>query len=67
MDKLLAKNTFYDELASEYDEMISFETAIDKKKILLQTFINQNSKNAADIGCGSGVDSIALSLSGIFL
>jgi glycine/sarcosine N-methyltransferase len=65
VDKLLAKNTFYDELASEYDEMISFKTAIDKKKILLKTFINQNSKTAADIGCGSGVDSIALSLSGL--
>jgi glycine/sarcosine N-methyltransferase len=45
--------------------MISFETAVDKKKILLKTFINQNSKSAADIGCGSGVDSIALSLSGL--
>ena len=65
MNKLLAKKTFYDELASEYDEMISFETAIEKKKILLKTFINQNSKSAADIGCGSGVDSIALSLSGL--
>ena len=65
MNKLPAKKTFYDELASEYDEMISFETAVDKKKILLKTFIKQNSKSAADIGCGSGVDSIALSLSGL--
>jgi glycine/sarcosine N-methyltransferase len=65
VDKFLSNNTFYDEIASEYDEMISFETAIDKKKIFLKTLINQNSKTAADIGCGSGVDSIALSLSGL--
>jgi glycine/sarcosine N-methyltransferase len=65
VNKLLARKNFYDELASEYDEMISFETAIEKKKILLKSFINQNSKSAADIGCGSGVDSIALALSGL--
>ncbi len=65
MEKLADNNTFYDDIAAEYDEMISYHTAIDKKKNILKRFINQNTKTAADIGCGSGVDSIALSTMGI--
>ena len=65
MEKLLDNNTFYDELASDYDEMISFDTAVEKKKNILRNFINPDTKSAADIGCGSGIDSIALSLSGM--
>jgi len=65
MDKLITNNSFYDEIATEYDEMISFESAVEKKKNLLKNFINQNVKTAADIGCGTGVDSVALRLNGL--
>lgn len=65
MDKMLPNNTFYDELAADYDEMISFGNAIEKKKTLLKSFVNDDIKSAADIGCGSGVDSIALALLGV--
>ena len=60
MEKLLHNNTFYDELAFNYDEMISFDKAVEKKKTLFKNFIKPEMKYAADLGCGSGVDSIAL-------
>ena len=60
MEKLLHNNTFYDGLAANYDEMISFEKAVEKKKKLLKDIIKPEMKYAADLGCGSGVDSIAL-------
>jgi ubiquinone/menaquinone biosynthesis C-methylase UbiE len=62
---ILPNNAFYDELASDYDEMISFEKSVEKKKNLFKNFLSSEMKSAADIGCGSGVDSIALSLSGL--
>jgi len=65
MNNLLPINSFYDELAIGYDEMISFDNTIQKKKKLLKTFINLKTKTAADIGCGTGVDSIALALNGL--
>lgn len=65
MDKLIANSSFYDEIALDYDGMISFESAIEKKKNLLKNFIDQNVKTAADIGCGTAVDSIALTLNGL--
>ena len=63
MKNILPNNAFYDELASDYDDMISFETAVEKKKNILKNFLSSEMKSAADIDCGSGVDSIALSLS----
>lgn len=65
MDKLIANSSFYDEIASDYDEMISFESAVGKKKTLLKNLIDPTVKTVADIGCGTGVDSIALSLNGL--
>ena len=65
MDKMLPNNTFYDELAADYDEMISFDSAVGKKKTLLKSFVIAEMKSAADIGCGSGVDSIALASLGL--
>ncbi|HEY6437773.1 MAG TPA: class I SAM-dependent methyltransferase, partial [Ignavibacteriaceae bacterium] len=65
MENLLPNNTFYNELAIDYDEMISFDSAVEKKKNLLKNFINQKTMAAADIGCGSGVDSIALAQLGV--
>ena len=38
MDKLIANSSFYDEIASEYDKMISFESAVEKKKVCLKIF-----------------------------
>lgn len=65
MEKNLPNKVFYDELASDYDNMISFEKAVENKKKLFKNFIKPEMKFAADIGCGSGVDSIALSSLGL--
>ena len=62
---MLSNNGFFDELASDYDEMVSFEKAVENKKRLLKNFITPEMKYAADLGCGSGVDSIALTSSGL--
>ena len=65
MEKILPNKVFYDELASDYDNMISFEKAVENKKKLLKNFVTAEMKSAADIGCGSGVDSIALASLGL--
>ena len=65
MEKLITNSSFYDEIAPDYDEMISFESAVEKKKTLIKNLIDPSVKTAADIGCGTGVDSIALSLNGL--
>ena len=65
MEKNLPNKVFYDELASDYDNMISFEKAVENKKKLLKNFVTDEMKSAADIGCGSGVDSISLSSLGL--
>jgi ubiquinone/menaquinone biosynthesis C-methylase UbiE len=65
MEIILPNNNFYDELASDYDDMISFEKSVENKKKQLKNFLTSEIKSAADIGCGSGVDSIALTLLGV--
>jgi ubiquinone/menaquinone biosynthesis C-methylase UbiE len=65
MNNLLSNNSFFDELASDYDQMVSFEKVVENKKRILKNFITPGMKYAADLGCGSGVDSIALASSGL--
>ena len=59
MTKIISNKEFYNALAGDYDDMISFDKAVSRKTEILKNFIDQNTKFAADIGCGSGVDSIA--------
>jgi glycine/sarcosine N-methyltransferase len=65
MENLLTNNVFFDVLASDYDQMVSIEKAVENKKRLLKNFITPGMRCAADLGCGSGVDSIALSSLGM--
>jgi ubiquinone/menaquinone biosynthesis C-methylase UbiE len=60
MEKILPNKVFFNELASDYDQMVSFEKVVENKKRILKNFITPGMKYAADLGCGSGVDSIAL-------
>ena len=52
--------TFFDETSEFYNSMIDSESAIDRK-VKLFTKLNVNNGIVADLGCGSGIDSIALS------
>lgn len=65
MGGLIKNDKFYDDISTEYDEMINFPKLIDSRKELLSKFIKPDYKSAIDIGCGSGVDSIALALNGL--
>lgn len=58
---MLTNRKFFDAVSDTYDNMISFGEAVGKKKLSLKKFINYETNCAADLGCGTGVDSIALS------
>ena len=60
-----SNSTFYNSASLYYDKMIDFDTALQKRKKLLLGFITPQIKTVADVGCGTGVDSIALSLIGL--
>ncbi len=53
---------FYNALSQNYDSMLNFESALQKRSALLRNFIRDSYKYAVDIGCGTGLDSISLAL-----
>jgi len=57
---MLSNQEFFDELSVQYDSMIQFEKAVDLKKKLFKNILKDNHKTIADIGCGTGSDSLAL-------
>lgn len=57
--------TFYNNLAASYDEMIPFNAALERKRKSLKGILKSGMKTTADLGCGTGVDSIALSQLGL--
>jgi ubiquinone/menaquinone biosynthesis C-methylase UbiE len=60
-----SNNNFYNSASVYYDKMIDFESALQKRKILLSNFIENKIKSVADVGCGTGVDSISLAQLGL--
>jgi len=57
---MLNNQEFFDELSVQYDSMIPFEKAIERKKELFKNLLKGSDKTIADIGCGTGSDSLAL-------
>jgi ubiquinone/menaquinone biosynthesis C-methylase UbiE len=62
---MLTNENFFDTFSEYYDSMISFQKLLGKKTNILASFINDGVKSAADLGCGTGVDSIALVNNGL--
>jgi len=61
----LSNTDFFNDVSQYYDEMINFKQTLERKTNSLKGFLSQSIKKAADIGCGSGIDSIALATLGM--
>lgn len=67
----MSKNTiqtnknFFNSVSEFYDEMIVFDKSLITRQNALKKLIKPGMKTAADIGCGTGLDSISLSLLGL--
>lgn len=61
----MKNKNFFDKVSVFFDNMTNSLKVINNRKILLKNFISENVSNAVDLGCGTGNDSIALSLNGL--
>ncbi|MDP1994050.1 MAG: class I SAM-dependent methyltransferase [Ignavibacteria bacterium] len=62
----MKNENFYNAVSPFYDSMISMEKSLIRRKTFYETiFANQNIKLVADLGCGSGLDSLALASMGL--
>ena len=61
----MKNNLFYDSLSADYDSMLDFNKLTDSRTEALKKFIKSGYRNAIDIGCGTGADSIALAKNGL--
>jgi len=57
---MLSNQEFYDEISIQYDSMIPFAKAIEVKKKLFVNYLKGSHTTIADVGCGTGSDSLAL-------
>jgi ubiquinone/menaquinone biosynthesis C-methylase UbiE len=65
MTNTLDNKEFFNLIATDYDEMVSFKQSVEKKKEAFKSIIQPWMKTAADLGCGTGADSISLASSGL--
>lgn len=59
----ITNKEFYNEASSFYDRMTNFESNLEKRKASYKKLFDK-SGFVADLGCGTGLDSIALALNG---
>jgi len=56
---------FYNSASEFYDDMVSFTSSVESRIKWFEPLLNDKMKKAADLGCGSGSDTIALSKLGL--
>jgi ubiquinone/menaquinone biosynthesis C-methylase UbiE len=64
MKNILENKDFFELIASEYDDMISFDESVERKKKSFSKIIKPVMKTVCDLGSGTGTDAIALSFLG---
>jgi SAM-dependent methyltransferase len=57
---MLNNQEFFDVLSNQYDSMIPFVKATERKEEIFKSLLKANINTVADIGCGTGSDSLAL-------
>jgi len=62
--KTISVDSFYDSISGFYDKMIDFEKNLELRKNSYKNIFPLKGR-VADLGCGIGLDSIALSLNGL--
>ena len=62
---VISNKDFFDRASGFYDSMINFEEALERRKKIISGYLDNDILTAADLGCGSGLDSIAMALNGI--
>ena len=65
MTNILHNEKFFDNVSVFYDSMINFQSSLEKRVKAFAKFITPGMRTAADLGCGTGLDSIALSKLGL--
>lgn len=61
----MKNDKFFDIVSSFYDKMTNSSSSISKKETFFKSLLNNKFHVAADLGCGSGSDSIALARNGL--
>lgn len=56
---------FFDSISRFYDEMISFKASLKKRQAFYEKILRPDINYGADIGCGTGLDSVALCKNGL--
>jgi SAM-dependent methyltransferase len=62
---MTSNESFFNSISEFYDRMTGFDNALTAKKEAYKKFIPNEGSTTADLGCGTGLDSIALTLNGL--
>jgi len=62
---MTSNESFFNNISLFYDKMTGYDKALKSRMDIYKNFISDGMKSAVDLGCGTGLDSIALSLKGL--